>query len=270
MTMNPVEQFYDHHSEQEWGRLTRHRMEFAVTQRALTAYLPAPPAAVADIGGGPGRYAIALAEAGYQVTLLDLSRQNLVLAQEKVAAEGVSLAGMICGNALHLPLAAAQYDAVLLFGPLYHLLHVEERETAVSQAYTILKPGGLLFASFITRFAPFRDMAAKGYPTWLLDHAPRAAHLLETGQNPAMPGNDFPNSYFAHPDEIRPLLESQGLTTLALIGCEGVLAGHEQHINELQGDLWEQWVDLNYRFGHEPTLYGAADHLLYIGRKGAG
>jgi hypothetical protein len=52
---------------------------------------------------------------------------------------------------------------VLLFGPLYHLLALSERETAVSHAYTILKPGGLIFAAFITRFSPFRDMAAKGY-----------------------------------------------------------------------------------------------------------
>jgi hypothetical protein len=26
-------------------------------------------------------------------------------------------------------------------------------------------------------------------------------------------------------------------------------------------------VDLNYRLGHEPSLHGAADHLLYVGRK---
>lgn len=28
---------------------------------------------------------------------------------------------------------------------------------------------------------------------------------------------------------------------------------------------WERWVELNERLGREPTLYGAADHLLYVG-----
>jgi hypothetical protein len=35
----------------------------------------------------------------------------------------------------------------------------------------------------------------------------------------------------------------------------------------LQGEDWDQWVDLNYRLGQEPSLYGASDHLFYIGEK---
>ena len=38
-------------------------------------------------------------------------------------------------------------------------------------------------------------------------------------------------------------------------------------MNALQGELWDAWVDLNYRLGQDPALYGAADHLLYIGEK---
>ena len=43
--------------------------------------------------------------------------------------------------------------------------------------------------------------------------------------------------------------------------------GHEETINQVEGELWQKWVELNYRLGQEPTLHGAADHLLYIGRK---
>jgi hypothetical protein len=56
-----------------------------------------------------------------------------------------------------------------------------------------------------------------------------------------------------------------GFTTLGL-GCEGIVAGHEEKINALQGEAWELWVDLNYRLGQDPALRGAADHLLHIGR----
>lgn len=70
-----VERYYDSGVEREWERLERHRMEYAITLRVLTEYLPPAPCAVLDVGGGPGRYALALAERGYAVTLLDLARE---------------------------------------------------------------------------------------------------------------------------------------------------------------------------------------------------
>ena len=56
--------------------MERHRTEFAVTLRALDEHLPPPPAHILDCGGGPGRYAIALAQRGYTVTLFDLSPES--------------------------------------------------------------------------------------------------------------------------------------------------------------------------------------------------
>ena len=50
--------------------MMRHRTEFAVTKRALADYLPPPPARILDCGGGPGYYAIALTQQGYEVTLV--------------------------------------------------------------------------------------------------------------------------------------------------------------------------------------------------------
>jgi hypothetical protein len=41
----------------------------------------------------------------------------------------------------------------------------------------------------------------------------------------------------------------------------------EEKINELKGDEFDSWVDLNYGLGKDPGLHGAAEHLLYIGRK---
>ena len=266
--MNPVEQLYDSDPQREWARETRHRTEFAVTRRALADYLPPPPAAIADLGGGPGRYAIPLTQQGYAVTLVDLSRENLALAQVKAAEAGVELAAVIHANVLALPgLPEEKYDAVLLLGPLYHLLEQAERETAVVSCHDLLQPGGLIFAAFVTRYAAFRDMVTGGYLDWIIQYPERAKHLLETGCNPAGPGSGFPNSYFAHPDEVKPLMETAGFITLNLIGCEGLVAGHEEHVNQLDGELWDQWVDLNYRFGQEPPLYGASDHLLYVGQK---
>lgn len=272
--MNPVEAHYDRNAEREWERLDRHRTEFAVTCRVLAEFMPPPPGRVLDIGGGPGRYALLLTRLGYRVTLLDISKRSLDLALEKATGLGIYLPPPIHGDATSLPDASLGlaknftdlYDVVLLMGPLYHLLTLEERTAAVREAWRVLRPGGIIFAAFITRFAPLRDIAIHS-PVWIRDHPDRYLVLIESGLNPANDTSTFPDSYFAHPEEIVPFMASCDFEFLALQGCEGLIAGHEEAVNSLEGALWDSWVDLNYTMGREPTLRGASDHLLYAGYK---
>ena len=60
-----VTQFYDVGAEAEWSRLDARRTEFGVTCCALDEFLPPPPANILDVGSGPGRYALRLAQKGY-------------------------------------------------------------------------------------------------------------------------------------------------------------------------------------------------------------
>ena len=59
---------------EELGRLDepRGQLEFERTKEIVRRHLSPPPAVVADVGGGPGRYALWLAELGYQVVHRDL------------------------------------------------------------------------------------------------------------------------------------------------------------------------------------------------------
>ncbi|VAW41953.1 hypothetical protein MNBD_CHLOROFLEXI01-1381 [hydrothermal vent metagenome] len=217
------------------------------------------------MGGGPGRYAIALTQRNYDVTLLDLSQSNLILAGKKAVEANVQLSGSVHGSALDLSAFADEsFDAVLMFGPLYHLLSETERLQAVEEGMRVLKRNGRFFATFITRFAAFRSAAAED-PAWLIDNRAYAEHLLATGIHDR--GKGFVNAYFAHPSEIKPFMESAGLQTLNLIGCEGVVSLVEEKVNQLVGADFDLWVDFNYHMGQEPFLYGAAEHLLYVGEK---
>jgi S-adenosylmethionine-dependent methyltransferase len=202
---------------------------------------------------------------GYQVTLVDLSRGSLELAKQKALEANVELAAFIHADALDLSaICATSFNGALLLGPLYHLHKLEERRMALQQAHRLLTPGGLVFASFITRFAGFRDAAVHGY-AFVLDDPAYSEKLLATGIHDN--GIGFTDAYFAHPDEIIPLGESAGFTTLRLMGCEGILAGHEEYVNSLTGTDHDFWLEINYRMAQEPCLLGASDHLLYIGRK---
>ncbi len=265
--MNPVQNIYDEGVQYEWMRLERHRTEFAVTLRALAEYAPRPPASILDIGGGPGRYAIELARRGYAVTLLDLSSACLGLAKEKAREAGVELVDYVHGTATDLGrFPDARFEAALLLGPLYHLQTKELRQCAVQAARRVLRPGGVIFAAVVTRYAPIRD-AAIHEPTWLLEHPEEYENLLADGFPAKQPGSTwFENAYFAQPTEFAPFMQAEGFETRALVACEGVVSMIDQQLNQLSGKLWEAWVDLNYRFGHDPSVYGMAEHLLYVGQ----
>ncbi|HYY92322.1 MAG TPA: methyltransferase domain-containing protein [Candidatus Dormibacteraeota bacterium] len=268
--MDEIEAFYDRNAQNEWDRLDRHRTELAITLKAFKEYMPQPPVDVLDIGGGPGRYSISLAERGYKVTLLDLSKRCLEFAREKALKSGVVLADYRHGTALDLgAFVDDSFEVVLLMGPLYHLLDEDRRRRAIREARRVLKPNGLVFASVITRYAPFR-WAAKNDPEWL----EQVGRLLETGVwRPSLDGTPsgarvgFTDSYFADPVEIRQLMESEKFETLNLIACEGIISLIEEKINALDGRAFDAWIELNYRLSKDPAIHGGAEHLLYIGRK---
>lgn len=140
------------------------RPEFEVTKRYMEEYIPGDtPAEDSGYGGGPGRYSIFLAQKGHDVTLFDLSGKNIRQAIEKAQEADVLLDSCIHGDALRLSeylYKAEQYDVVLLMGPLYHLMREQDREKALQEALRVLKPGGLLFASFISTYAPIQVMPA--------------------------------------------------------------------------------------------------------------
>ncbi|WP_052342786.1 class I SAM-dependent methyltransferase [Bacillus sp. EB01] len=107
--MEQIQRYYDEEYD-EWERLARHRIEFDITKLYLNDYITGDNLNILDIGGGPGRYSIFLAEKGHRVTLLDLSKRNLETAKIKTAESGVFLEGFIQGNALDLSSIHQKFD----------------------------------------------------------------------------------------------------------------------------------------------------------------
>ncbi len=263
--MEDVRRYYDEQVEREWERLERHRTEYAVTFRALADYLPSPPSAVLDVGGGPGRYSVELAARGYRVTLLDLSPRSVEFACEKARERGVHL-DAAQGTATDLSrFADGSFGAVLLMGPLYHLIDGADRQRAVREAWRVLAPGGVVFVSYITRYARLRD-AANRRAGEILAARQRWERTLETGIALPSFGDGFTAAYLARPTEVCSQLEAAGFETLDLIAAEGLTDGIAEGIEALPGEAWDAWVDLNYRLGRDPSVHGAASHLVYVGR----
>ena len=101
----------------------RGQIEFTRTQEIITRYLPAPPAVVLDIGGGSGPYACCLAKVGYEVHLVDPVDLHIEQAKEASNQQPEHpIASISLGDARELRFSSTSADAVLLLGPLYHLI----------------------------------------------------------------------------------------------------------------------------------------------------
>ena len=179
-------------------------LEFVRTQTLLQRYLPAPPADVIDVGGGPGRYAVWLAERGYSVHLVDAMALHVEQALAASASRpGSTLASAEVGDARALRFADESADAVLLLGPLYHLPDRADRLEALAEARRVCRRGGVIVAAAISRFASTLDGLRGGY---LVDpgFAAIAAADLRDGhhRNPTRHPSYFTTAYFHRPEDL--------------------------------------------------------------------
>ena len=261
--------FYNRNQESEQSRLDRHQLEWDLTWRYLDQYLPRQ-GTILEIGSATGRYTLELARRGYAITCLDLSKVLLEKCKENVAREGLEKqVQFVLADARNLGgVVKTAFDAVLLMGPLYHLVLETDRKTALKESFDCLREGGTLFSSFISRFGLISDLI-KNVPNWIEDQADVWSVLEHGKDNEDHPRGGF-RGYFAQPREIIPLHEGLGLHTLVLAGVEPAIAADDESYNQLQGKQRQQWLDVLYSMSTEPSILGASRHLLYIGQKFGG
>ena len=243
------------------GRLERTR-----TEELLARHLPSAPAAVLDVGGGTGHYAAWLAVRGYTVHLIEPVPLHLELARARSAAQPhVPLASITEGDARRLDWPENTVDAVLLLGPLYHLIVAAERQECLREAWRVLRPGAIGIAVVISRFAPTFD----GLVSHLFQD-PRFESIawedLENGRHHGHGDKYFTTAYLHLPDEIEPELAQAGFGNIHVLAVEGP--------GGLLQDFETQWADRRIReiileavrrTEGERSLLGASSHVMAIG-----
>jgi SAM-dependent methyltransferase len=244
------------------------QLELARTQELLLRHLPRGRAVVLDVGGGTGVYACWLAAQGHEVHLVDLLPLHVEQALAASARQPEHpLASARVGDARRLAAPDTSADAVLLFGPLYHLIERGERVAALVEARRALRPGGLVFAVGITRFASLFSGLFDGL---LGDPDARAIveRDLADGQHRNPTAKEyFTTAYFHLPHELEAEVRAAGFRTLELVGVEGP--------GWLLPDLEARWADPAERerllwaaraVEREPSLLGLSAHVLVVAR----
>jgi len=238
-------------------------LELLRTRVLLERFLPAPPARVLDVGGASGVHASWLAGRGYQVHLVDPVPLHI---EQALAAGGFSAA---LGDARHLTEPDSSYDAVLLLGPLYHLTERADRLLALSQAARVARPGGVVAAAVICRYASMFD----GFFRSLIDTPGFAAMMAEdlrTGQhrNPGREPERFTTAYFHDRDSITGEITDAGLHLRHVLPVEGPLHWAPGIGGRLADPAQRQLIlDTLAVMEHDPAIAGATAHLLAIGHR---
>ena len=262
-----IADYYERAPEESRLEQGAFRMEQERTRELIERHAPPAPAVVLDVGGAAGPYAIWLAGRGYAVHLLDAVPRLVEEARRRSAG---ALASCRVADARALPLADGAAGLVLLLGPLYHLVEPADRRRALLEAARVLKPGGVLIAAGISRWASALDGLSRDL---LADE--RFAGIVERdlrdGQhrNPTDRLDYFTTAYFHRPDELLGEVEQAGLGVEGLYGVEGP--------GWMLPDFVERWSDPARRAGllkvarlleSEPAMIGCSAHLLVVGRKG--
>jgi len=249
------------------------RLEFERTREIVLRHLPEPPATIADIGGGPGRYSLWLAGLGYRVVHRDLvplhvnQLRNAAAAQQADAASArAGLVQSAVRDARRLDLGDASVDAVLLLGPLYHLTRRADRVQALREARRVVRPGRPVFAAAISRWAARLDGVLR---LRLYEENPNVAGVVQTVERTGVLPPLLPGGFtgFTHrPGQLRAEFSSADLRVADLVCVEGAAYLLNDLDDRAANDrAWQVILDAARAHERVPELLGLGSHLLATG-----
>lgn len=270
MAIDPaITAYYDRAPEESRLEQGASQLEELRTRELILRHAPDSPAVVLDVGGAAGPYAFWLADRGYEVRLIDAVPRLIDVARARNQSAAHRLAACVVGDARGLDEEDASASMVLLLGPLYHLVESKDRHAALAEAFRVLRPGGVLIAAGISRFASALD----GLSRELLsdrDFSRIVQGDLANGrhQNPTGRLDYFTTAYFHRPDDLRWEVDEAGFDVEQLYGIEGPAW--------ILPDFVDRWKDPERRevilsvaraLETESSVIGCSAHLLVVGRK---
>lgn len=275
--MNEIEAYYNKFNEEKRLDSRHGQVEFITSMKYIHHYLEqitgtdsasGTPESVTpsvnksdikilDIGAGTGRYSVALANEGYDVSAVELVRHNLGILKSKNSSVKAYQ-----GNALKLKrFDDNSFDLTLLFGPMYHLFDFEDKKNALSEAKRVTKPGGIILVAY----------CMNEYS--VITYAFKERHILECIETKRLDENfhtisSKENLYdYMRLEDIDSLNEAVGLNRLKIISPDGAANYIRPFLNQLTEEEFQWFIKYHLATCERADLIGAGAHTLDILQK---
>ncbi len=214
---------------------------------------------ILEIGAGTGRYSIALAKEGYDVTAVELVEGNL----EVLRANSSDIRNIAAyqGDALNLErFEDNQFDVTLLFGPMYHLYDKADVHKAIEEAVRVTKQDGIILVAFLSAYAVLQNNYLNGTLLEGIEENFDDSYQVKHFEEQLFTGYDiseFEQLFAAH--------KVQHLTTAA---TDGVLELAEKRSDfKMSPEEFETFAKYHLAVCEKRELLGSSSHLLYICQK---
>jgi len=238
---------------------TRHgQLEYYTTMAYIRRYASVP-SSILEIGAGTGRYSLALAKEGFDVTAVELVESNLEILKEN--SRGVANIRSCQGDATDLSrFSDGSFDLTLSLGPMYHLYEADEVHRAIDEAVRVTKPGGIILFAFISVYAIM--YANYLYGNWAFGQEENFTKDYQT--------KHYKEQLFTGYDiaEFEQLFAGKPVEWITTVGTDGLLEPIEDRpdfcLSDRDFDAFAAW---HLAFAEKRELLGGSSHLLYICRK---
>lgn len=264
--MTELEQYYNKFNEEK-RLLSRHgQVEFAVSMKYIRTYLDRlakergrdrNEIRILDVGAGTGRYSVALAQEGCDVTAVELVKYNLGILKKK----GSSVKAYQ-GNALNLKrFADDAFDMTLVFGPMYHLFDEADKVKALTEAKRVTAPGGYILAAYC-----MNDYS-------ILTYGFKENHIKECLADGSIDkafhvvGSKASLYDYVRLEDIAGYNERAGLTRMQIIAPDGPADYMRQVLNAMDEETFAHFIAYQMSVCERQDLLGASSHTLDILRK---
>lgn len=241
-------------------RLThRHGIvEYTTTMKYIKEYLKKMNnPKIIDVGAGTGKYSVALANEGYDITAVELVKHNLMTLKAKN-----SLVKAYLGNATNLTMFKDNsFDMVLLFGPLYHLIDKEDKLKALKEAKRLVKDDGVILVSYyMNEYA-------------IITHGFKDNNILSAIKN-----KEVDENYHVTPkktdlysmvrlEDIDELNKLSGLKRIKILAQDGPSDYIRPIINKMDDQTFNEYIKYHLSICERYELLGASSHVLDILKK---